>query len=60
MKCYGVVSLITLQTSKVVCMQKPADIERKYLTNNPQKPYISCNYMHTMGNSGGGLSSTLT
>ena len=33
---------------------KPADIE-EYLTNNPQKPYISCEYMHTMGNSGGGL-----
>ncbi|MFR3855557.1 MAG: glycoside hydrolase family 2 TIM barrel-domain containing protein [Streptococcus salivarius] len=26
---------------------KPADIE-EYLTNNPQKPYISCEYMHTM------------
>ncbi|MFX3661632.1 MAG: glycoside hydrolase family 2 TIM barrel-domain containing protein [Ectobacillus sp.] len=33
---------------------KPADIE-KYLTENPQKPYISCEYMHAMGNSLGGM-----
>ncbi len=33
---------------------KPADIE-EYLTNNPQKPYISCEYMHAMGNSLGGM-----
>lgn len=33
---------------------KPADIE-KYLLNNPDKPYISCEYMHAMGNSLGGM-----
>lgn len=33
---------------------KPADIE-EYLKNNPKKPYISCEYMHAMGNSCGGL-----
>jgi len=33
---------------------KPADIE-EYLLNNPDKPYISCEYMHAMGNSLGGM-----
>ncbi|MCR1901313.1 glycoside hydrolase family 2 TIM barrel-domain containing protein [Ligilactobacillus apodemi] len=33
---------------------KPHEIE-EYLTNDPQKPYISCEYMHAMGNSVGGL-----
>ncbi|KRM01335.1 DUF4981 domain-containing protein [Limosilactobacillus gastricus] len=33
---------------------KPAEIEA-YLKDNPQKPYISCEYMHAMGNSLGGL-----
>lgn len=33
---------------------KPADIE-KYLTENPEKPYLSCEYMHAMGNSLGGM-----
>lgn len=33
---------------------KPADIE-EYLNANPQKPYISCEYMHAMGNSVGGM-----
>ncbi len=33
---------------------KPADIE-EYLKNNPKKPYISCEYMHAMGNSVGGM-----
>ncbi|WP_141499841.1 glycoside hydrolase family 2 TIM barrel-domain containing protein [Paenibacillus luteus] len=33
---------------------KPADIEQ-YLNENPQKPYISCEYMHAMGNSVGGM-----
>ena len=33
---------------------KPQDIE-EYLNNNPQKPYISCEYMHAMGNSCGGM-----
>jgi beta-galactosidase len=34
---------------------KPKDIEA-YLQNNPDKPYISCEFMHAMGNSCGGLS----
>lgn len=33
---------------------KPAEIE-EYLKSNPKKPYISCEYMHSMGNSTGGL-----
>ncbi|KQX68350.1 glycoside hydrolase family 2 TIM barrel-domain containing protein [Paenibacillus sp. Root444D2] len=33
---------------------KPLDIEA-YLNDNPQKPYISCEYMHAMGNSVGGM-----
>ncbi|WP_138494798.1 glycoside hydrolase family 2 TIM barrel-domain containing protein [Paenibacillus pinistramenti] len=33
---------------------KPADIEA-YLNSNPSKPYISCEYMHAMGNSVGGM-----
>ncbi|MED3563148.1 glycoside hydrolase family 2 TIM barrel-domain containing protein [Bacillus xiapuensis] len=33
---------------------KPNDIE-KYLSENPEKPYISCEYMHAMGNSLGGM-----
>lgn len=33
---------------------KPADIEN-YLTEKPEKPYISCEYMHAMGNSLGGM-----
>lgn len=33
---------------------KPVDIEQ-YLQGNPEKPYISCEYMHAMGNSCGGM-----
>lgn len=33
---------------------KPVAIE-KYLNGNPDKPYISCEYMHAMGNSLGGM-----
>ncbi|MBO0959376.1 DUF4981 domain-containing protein [Neobacillus sp. MM2021_6] len=33
---------------------KPADII-EYLNDNPEKPYISCEYMHAMGNSLGGM-----
>ncbi|WP_255584915.1 glycoside hydrolase family 2 TIM barrel-domain containing protein [Virgibacillus saliphilus] len=33
---------------------KPNEIE-KYLSNNPDKPYISCEYIHAMGNSLGGM-----
>ena len=38
--------------SQMYC--KAADIER-YLNNNPDKPFISCEYMHAMGNSLGGM-----
>lgn len=34
---------------------KPEEIEA-YLRTNPEKPYISCEYMHAMGNSCGGMS----
>ena len=34
----------------------PAEI-REYLENDPLKPYISCEYMHNMGNSLGGMES---
>lgn len=33
---------------------KPHEIE-EYLKNDPKKPYISCEYMHSMGNSCGGM-----
>ncbi|WP_418222667.1 glycoside hydrolase family 2 TIM barrel-domain containing protein [Clostridium isatidis] len=33
---------------------KAVEIE-KYLKDNPKKPYISCEYSHSMGNSTGGL-----
>ena len=32
----------------------PADI-KDYLSNNPKKPYLNCEYMHSMGNSVGGF-----
>ncbi len=35
---------------------KPYEIE-EYLSNNPKKPFVLCEYMHDMGNSLGGLSS---
>jgi len=35
---------------------KPCEIE-EYLSNNPKKPYLLCEYMHDMGNSLGGLDS---
>ncbi len=34
----------------------PAEIE-EYLSNNPKKPFILCEYMHDMGNSLGGMKS---
>jgi len=34
----------------------PAEV-REYLERNPRKPYISCEYMHNMGNSLGGMES---
>lgn len=33
---------------------KPVEIEA-FLSNDPKKPYISCEYMHAMGNSCGGM-----
>ncbi|WEV42485.1 beta-galactosidase [Bifidobacterium sp. ESL0682] len=33
----------------------PADVV-EYLENNPKKPFVLCEYMHSMGNSVGGLS----
>lgn len=33
---------------------KPVEI-KAYLDGNPKKPYISCEYMHAMGNSCGGM-----
>lgn len=33
---------------------KPSDIEA-YLNSNPEKPFINCEYTHSMGNSNGGL-----
>ena len=35
---------------------KPWEVEA-YLSNNPKKPYILCEFMHDMGNSMGGLGS---
>ena len=35
---------------------KPEDVEA-YLSNQPKKPYILCEFMHDMGNSMGGLGS---
>lgn len=32
----------------------PKDVE-EYLKNNPDKPFIECEYMHSMGNSVGGM-----
>lgn len=34
----------------------PKDVD-DYLTNNPKKPFLSCEFMHDMGNSMGGLDS---
>lgn len=34
----------------------PKDVE-KYLKDNPQKPFLECEYMHDMGNSDGGIGS---
>ena len=31
------------------------DAIEEYLRDNPAKPYLSCEYMHSMGNSVGGL-----
>ena len=33
---------------------KPQDVE-KYLTSDPKKPFILCEYSHAMGNSLGGM-----
>lgn len=36
-------------------MYSSPDVIAKYLENNPKKPFIICEFMHCMGNSGGGL-----
>ena len=36
-------------------MYAHADAIEEYLKNDPQKPYISCEYMHAMGNSCGNM-----
>lgn len=36
-------------------MYTHADVVEKYLSNNPQKPFIMCEYMHAMGNSVGAI-----
>ena len=38
-------------------MYASPDSIREYLENNPQKPFILCEYMHDMGNSLGGMES---
>ena len=38
-------------------MYAPPSEVREYLENDPPKPYISCEYMHNMGNSLGGMES---
>lgn len=38
-------------------MYAPPEQVRRYLENNPRKPFILCEYMHDMGNSLGGLES---
>ncbi|NBJ94076.1 glycoside hydrolase family 2 TIM barrel-domain containing protein [Parablautia muri] len=39
------------------CMYATPDEVRDYLTNEPKKPYLLCEYMHDMGNSLGGMDS---
>lgn len=41
-------------------MYAPPSEVREYLENDPPKPYISCEYMHNMGNSLGGMESYVT
>lgn len=36
-------------------MYSTPDVIIQYLENEPKKPFILCEYMHSMGNSGGGL-----
>ena len=38
-------------------MYAPPKEVREYLENDPQKPYLLCEYMHDMGNSTGGMES---
>ena len=38
-------------------MYSPPEKVEEYLKNNPQKPFILCEYMHDMGNSLGGMKS---
>ena len=39
------------------CMYATPDEVRAYLSNEPKKPYLLCEYMHDMGNSLGGMDS---
>ena len=41
-------------------MYAPPRQIRAYLENNPQKPFLNCEYMHSMGNSLGGMESYVT
>ena len=36
-------------------MYSHADEIEKYLKDDPKKPYLSCEYMHAMGNSVGNM-----
>ncbi|GEO69627.1 glycoside hydrolase family 2 TIM barrel-domain containing protein [Levilactobacillus acidifarinae] len=38
-------------------MYDPPKVIREYLDNDPQKPFVNCEYMHDMGNSLGGMNS---
>lgn len=45
------------ETSDVVSrMYWSADAIEEYIKSNPEKPFISCEYSHAMGNSNGGIS----
>lgn len=51
MNAAALVELTDIETR----MYEHADVVEEYLKNDPQKPYISCEYMHAMGNSVGNL-----
>jgi len=41
-------------------MYATPDEVRAYLSSNPKKPYLLCEFMHSMGNSLGGMSSYMS
>lgn len=41
-------------------MYLPPDKVEEYLKNNPDKPFMECEYMHDMGNSDGGMDSYIS